>query len=304
MHPFQYLSRQGGNHRVTVNSTPCGGRLSQGGFSLLEMLAALGLLSVVMSMVVVFFFDVTHHSNDQQLELQANQAARALIDGLGAELRLAGNGLPLGQRDFSSLNADLGDAPLPVLIESDEDHVVFRSNTKGDVYILSSDFKPAEETTVKLVSTDGLAAGMDVYITNGPVSGSGGLKAEISSVTTDSVALQGITAAPEGSIFAVGSILDPVSEIEFNSPADWTGVQRITGDSSEILLPNSQFSIQYLDSNGAVFTPPLSAAEIAGGLSAVELTIRVRAKRRLRSGVEYVAELRRIIALRNLCFNR
>lgn len=278
--------------------------LSERGFSLLEMIAALGLLSVVMTMVVVFFFDVTYHSNDEQLELQANQAARALIDEIGSELRLAGNGLPLGQTGFSASDPDLGDAPLPLLTESDENRVVFRSNTKGEVYILSSDFNPGEEATVKLVSTDGLASGMDIYITNAPALGNGGLKAEISSVTADSVDLQGITAAPEGSIFAAGSILEPVSEIELDSAADWTGITHTTGSASEILLPNSQFSIQYLDSDGALLTPPLSAAEIAGSLSSVDLTVRVRAKRKLRSGADYTAELHRVIALRNICLNR
>lgn len=277
---------------------------SNRGFSLLEMLAALGLLSIVMGTVVAFFFDVTYHSNDQLLMLQANQAARALIDELGSELRMAGNGLPLGQAGFSANDQNLGDAPLPVLPESREDLIVFRGNMTGDVYVLSSDFNPQESQTVKLASTEGLESGMEVYISDASANGSSALKGRISSVGTDTVILQSGFVATEDAIFASGSMLDPVLEIEFRSLADWRGIQRAVGGTTEILLPNSAFSINYLGSDGTAIGPALSASSVAEELSALALTVRVKARRKLRSGLEYVAELHRNIALRNVCLNR
>lgn len=278
--------------------------ISEAAFSLLEMITTMGMLSVIMSIVITFFFDTTFRSNDQELMLQAHQGARAMMDELAFELRMAGNGMPLGQPAFSISDRKIGEAALAILPGSDASTVVFRANLTGRIHLISKDFNPADSLTAELVSAEGLGAGTEIYINDLPVRGLSGLKGRIASAGTNSVTLSDSYIASENAVFAAGSILEPVSEIEFVSLPDWAGIRRISENTDEILLPNSQFSVEYLESDGSRLNPPLSSEVLAGQLSAVHLTVRVRTRRKLHaSGSEFVAELQRTIALRNINLN-
>jgi type IV pilus assembly protein PilW len=63
---------------------------SEKGFSLLEMVVGLGLAAVVFSVLVSFFVDFGRSSTTQNAAAEAQQTARAGVDFVVRELRLAG----------------------------------------------------------------------------------------------------------------------------------------------------------------------------------------------------------------------
>lgn len=65
-------------------------RLCHGGFSLVELLIALGLGVVVLGVIVSFFANLTRSSTAQNAAANAQQSARIAVDYLSAELRTAG----------------------------------------------------------------------------------------------------------------------------------------------------------------------------------------------------------------------
>jgi type IV pilus assembly protein PilW len=62
----------------------------EGGFSLLELVVGLGLAAVVFGVLVSFFLDFGRSSTTQNAAAEAQQAARAGLDFMVRELRLAG----------------------------------------------------------------------------------------------------------------------------------------------------------------------------------------------------------------------
>lgn len=71
-----------------------------------------------------------------------------------------------------------------------------------------------------------------------------------------------------------------------------------------LLAPDSNFSLQYIMSNGTVIAPPLTDIEVANSISAVILQVNVQGERDLVTGEAYTASLQQQIALRNLILNR
>ncbi len=65
-------------------------RLGHGGFSLVELLIALGLGVVALGIIVTFFANLTRSSTAQNAAANAQQTARVAVDYLSAELRAAG----------------------------------------------------------------------------------------------------------------------------------------------------------------------------------------------------------------------
>jgi type II secretory pathway pseudopilin PulG len=65
-------------------------RLNQRGLSLVEVLIALGLGTLVLSLIVTFFANLTRSSTAQNAAAAAQQATRTAIDYVAGELRAAG----------------------------------------------------------------------------------------------------------------------------------------------------------------------------------------------------------------------
>ncbi|MEJ5360093.1 MAG: prepilin-type N-terminal cleavage/methylation domain-containing protein [Desulfobacterales bacterium] len=72
-----------------TRSTPASGS-RQAGFSLAELLVALGLAGVVLAVLVGFFTDFSRASALQQASAGAQQSARAALDYMLQDLRMAG----------------------------------------------------------------------------------------------------------------------------------------------------------------------------------------------------------------------
>ncbi len=65
-------------------------RYSEEGFTLIELLVGLGLAGVVFALIVSFFFNFSRSSTAQNAAAAAQQTARAGVDFMAQELRLAG----------------------------------------------------------------------------------------------------------------------------------------------------------------------------------------------------------------------
>ncbi len=70
--------------------SPFDTRRRQAGFSLAELVVALGLAGIVLAVLVGFFIDFSRASTLQQASAGAQQSARAALDYLLQDLRLAG----------------------------------------------------------------------------------------------------------------------------------------------------------------------------------------------------------------------
>lgn len=77
-------------------NTSCGRLRPEGGFTLAELLVGLGLAAVVLAVIVSFFLTISRSSTTQIAAAAAQQTARAGVDFLVRELRLAGLD-PLGE---------------------------------------------------------------------------------------------------------------------------------------------------------------------------------------------------------------
>jgi type II secretory pathway component PulJ len=62
----------------------------EAGFTLIDLLVGLGLASVVFALIVSFFFNLSRSSTAQNAAAAAQQTARAGVDFMAQELRLAG----------------------------------------------------------------------------------------------------------------------------------------------------------------------------------------------------------------------
>lgn len=274
------------------------------GFSLVELVLTMGLLTIVIALSASFFLDAMYQSADEDIMLQAQQAARAIADQMKFEIRMAGSGLPLGQSGFSANDSTLGDAPLPVTADSDDTSITFRSNVSGVTQMLISDFAPVpgQSSTMQVSGINGLKTGMIVYLSDASASGTAGLKGTISSIGSGSVMIGSGYVGTANATFKAGSMLGPAIEITYLSTPE--GVRRVSEDGDQLLFPNSRFTLEYVNKNGVTMSMPLGAAAIADDLASVKMTVEVKGRRQLRSGGEYTATLKRIAALRNLYINR
>lgn len=277
----------------------------QSGFTLLELLVVMviagGLFSAAMSM----FKSTVTGSHDNDMKTRVDEKARSTLDLIVFDLRMLGTGMPLGQADFSAEDADLGDAPLSFLPDSDTERLHFRMNESGKTVLLTAEFN-SSENDVYVTSTEDYSPGDTVYLSDAGAGGRDGLRGEVHSVSGDQVTLHGDYLTSTDADFPVGSWMARVSEVVYESPADWSGITRNNGISGPILLAsNTRFEVEYLDENEGILDPPLSTDEILQQLAAIKVTVRARSARELISGgAHYIAEFEQTVAMRNLLIQR
>lgn len=279
--------------------------MSQAGATILELLVSLTVVSTVLASAVHSFFDVLHRSFDQETILRTDERARAIRDILANELRLAGTGVPFQQNEFEIGDAGLGDAPLPILLSSDNTHVVFRSNLEGTQTVLSNAYvpTPANRTFLVTVAT-GLAEGDTIYLSDVTAGGDDGLRGVIEGISGTSITLaRGFVVSP-GATFPAGSIAERVYTVIFDSPEDWSGVQRDQSGGALRLAPNSTFVVDYLDDTGVSLTIPLTQAMVKDRLTSLQITVTVRSDDKLETGAIYTVTSEATVALRNLIMSR
>ena len=138
-----------------------------GGFSLLEILVTISLSGMLLTMVASQFLSSTRLSHDEKVTMRAQEKARALLDIMSFDLRMAGSGMPLSQDTFTTTDLLLGDAPLAILTSSDSNTITFRYNDKGLRTVLTSAFTPSTSTVdFTVASNSGLSIGDTIYISD------------------------------------------------------------------------------------------------------------------------------------------
>jgi len=196
-------------------------RSSASGFSSLELLISLGIISIAMAATSGLFLASRNFMRDQNLELETTQAARATADTMLRELRLGGACLPV-TGDFISLNGkDNGQL----------DELTSRTGlTRSDlscVRTATAQDAAAGATVANVESVDGFAANMRAYIRNGAGTGEFVTVGSIdttnknitfsSALSADYPATSGLYAIDERRFFVESDGEAPVLKMEINS---------------------------------------------------------------------------------------
>lgn len=276
------------------------------GISITETLVSLLLMMTLFGLTMGQFSQVAKGSLDHEIISQAEDQARTLLDMFAYDLRMIGNGLPLGQSDFPIVGGGLGDAPLAILLTSDVDYIEFRINESGKRSYLTEDYDPGVlDLNFEVLSTEDFKIGDQVYLSDMILGDNDGLRGEITNISGDEITIGPGFATVAGSIFEEGSMVTPVSTVIYDSPADWSGVTRDSGNGPVIMVPNSTFVLEYLDETGAAIGLPLSDVEVANDLTAIRLTVSVRSTQAVSTTDNlYTATATQIVALRNMVLNR
>jgi type II secretory pathway pseudopilin PulG len=277
----------------------------QSGETLLSLLVSLGLIGIVFAAVTSSFFDSSHRSMDLQIKSRAEEEVKAVLEMMAFDIRMMGSGMPLGQSTFPIGGSGLGTAPLPILTSSTATKINFRLNELGNNTVLTSAYTPSSTTlTLSVLSSSDLSVGNTIYVSDMLVGGTLGLKGVVTAVGTGSVSIDSSYVATSSATFKSGSTVDKVSNIIYDSPADWSGVTRDNGTGAVVISPNTQFSITYYDTNGTALALPLTESMVANSLASVGLKVSARGDRTLSEGETYTATATQRIALRNLNMNR
>ena len=134
------------------------GAFSVQGFTSLELLLGVMLMTLTIAATSGMFLASKEHMRMQGLEIETTQAARAALDVMVRDLRLGGACLPVTGEFISLSGTDNGD----------EDEIITRTGlTRADLSCIRSATTadtPASGTTIQVESTEGFAAGMRAYI--------------------------------------------------------------------------------------------------------------------------------------------
>ena len=275
------------------------------GSSLVELLSSLVIMSILFTMSSAMYITTVGDSLTNQQSTTARAEARALLDHLSFNARMLGAGLPMGQDEFPPGDPALGDAPFPVFVDSSKSLLHFRSNERGVSSVLTQDFTPsATSLDIDLLSVDKLRVGDTVYLSGMLAGEESAMQAEIAAISGNTITIDGAYVALPGVTFPVGSQIHQVREISYESFSDWSGVARTLDGNSEVLVPNSIFTVEYLDALGNTMSVPLSQVDILNTLSAVRISVSVAVENPISNPSAVVATAEQVVSLRNLTLNR
>lgn len=185
-------------------------------------------------------------------------------------------------------------------MDSSASYIHFRLNEFGRGAIIDAAFDPISTSTISVTDGSIFAVGDTVYVTNMTTGGTDGLQGEIVSISGNSITLNGTMLYPVGATFDVGSLVEPVSTIAFNSPETWSGITRDSGSGEITIAPNSIVQFEYRNSSGTALPLALTASVVDDDLASVWLQVTVRSQRPLSNGEVYEATAEHTVALRNL----
>jgi len=277
----------------------------QSGFTVLEILMALALTSVIFAGLMRQYSSSTSASYDQSIRIATNLQVQAILQSIGADIRILGNGVPFDQANFQIGEDTLSDPtvtePIDVATAS-ETYISFRLNETGEVLLLTQDFDPSAALEVYLTDVSGLDVNDPIYISDNVVSGDDGLYATITAVNSgsSSVTISGAYVASPAATFPMGSILEEVSPVIFESPGDGSGITRDSGFGTVLMGANSTMALDYQDINGNSIGLPLTNTAVVGQLRLIELTVSMPSSKTLSTGQTYTATATQTFGIRNL----
>jgi len=272
----------------------------QAGYTLIELMVALALSSLAIGGLFQQYTMSLRISADEQTRTFAAVRAQAVLESLGAELRVLGNGVPYDQSNFQIGESTLSDPSVtyPINLASNGDSIIFRLNETGDVHLLTSTFDPGATLTLSLTSATGLAVGDAVYLSTSVVGGDDGLAGTIAAVSGNSVTLAANPVRSPAATFNMGSVLERVPAISYSSSAE--GIFRNAGLGAVLMAPRGVLTFEYLNADGGVLELPLTETALIQELRRIRVTIAVEADRELSDGSTHTATLSQTYSLRNL----
>ena len=275
------------------------------GASLVELLSSLVIMSILFTMSSAMYISTVGDSLTSHQSTTARAEARALLDHLSFNARMIGAGIPMDQDQFPPGDPALGDTPMPVFIDSSDSLFHFRSNDRGVSSVLTLDYTPSGASLdLNVMSADKFRVRDVVYLSGMLAGEESGMKAEIAAIAGNVITIDGAYVALPGVTFPAGSLVHQVREITYESFTDWSGVERTLDGTSEILVPNSIFSVEYLDVLGNIMVTPLSPADILNTLSAVRISVSVASENPISNPAAVVVTAEQVVSLRNLTLNR
>lgn len=271
------------------------------GVMLLELLVSIGIFSVVFAYAVQSLMGSTERSFDTEIVIKTEEKARSILDLMLFDLRMIGTGIPFDQSDFKiSSGGSLGSAALPVITDSTENYLHFRINELGKDTTLTSSFEPDSTSTFGVYSVEDLLEGDLIYLSDETTGGSDGLQGTIGSISGTNVTLLNNFIFSDGATFPVGSLLNRVTTIIYDSTDNDEGITRDNGFGATVLSPNSSFTISYLDALDNEISTPLSSDDIESNLTTIEVTVSVISERTLKNGSSYTAQSSSRVTVRSL----
>jgi len=276
----------------------------QSGFTLFELLVTLVLSAIVFVGAMQAYSSMTAASYDLHIRIATNVQAQAIIQTIGNELRVLGNGVPFEQPNFQIGENTLSD-PLvtePLLVnQATSSSIQFRLNETGEVALLMADFDPALGLDIQLTDVSGLDVNDPIYINNSVMSGDDGLFATITRVDSlgKVITISPTYVASPGAVFPMGSILEEVPIVTYSYTPD-VGISRDSGYGAVLLGNNATLELDYLDHNGNSIPLPLTNDLVVNSLRSIRVTVEMTSDSLLKSGERYMATVSQIFGLRNL----
>jgi hypothetical protein len=273
------------------------------GASILSLLVNLLLMGLIFGASLTHFFETSRRAYDHEIIASTQERARAILDLMSFEIRMAGSGMPLGQPAF--MTAGFSENALPLLPASTHQSLTIKLNESGRNAVIENSFSPSfNSLTFNVTSAEDLEAGDTIYISNMIVGGVGAMRATVSSVSGNAVTISAAYDISANTSFPAGSTVDRVSKLVFNSPPDWSGITRDAELGAVVVAPKSRFMLSYLNASGGQVSLPLTEAKILNEVSSLILTVMVKSDRPLKRGEHYLAQTQQVVALRNLIINR
>ncbi len=276
------------------------------GITLLEVLVSIAIASIMLLFTMQQYLSTTKQSRDNQIRISTFLQAQAVVQNIGFDLRILGNGLPFEQSQFQIGDAGLSDptVSLPILIDSiATNKILFRMNESGDVELLTQDFNPLFDTNIHLTDTSNIVVNDPIYLSNGVIGGEHGLYAVVSAVNHSSkfVTVGGIVTGA-GATFDKGSMFEVVPIIEYSHDTITDEIVRNSGSGPVVVAENASLQFDYQDENGNSLTLPLVDTDIIDTLRAIEVTVVVESGKKMSDGNTYSSEVTQKFGLRNLSY--
>ena len=276
------------------------------GITLLEILVSIGVASIMLLFTMQQYLSTTKQSRDNQIRISTFLQAQAVVQNIGFDLRILGNGLPFEQSQFQIGDAGLSNptVSLPILIDSiTTNKIFFRMNESGDVELLTQDFNPAFDTNIHLTETENVAINDQIYLSNGVIGGEHGLYAVVKNVNHSSkfITVNNIVTGA-GATFDKGSMFEVVPVIEYSHNTITNEIVRNSGTGPVVIAENASLLFDYQDENGNSMTLPMTDTDIIDTLRAIQVTVVVDSEKKMSDGTTYSSEVTQTFGLRNLSY--
>jgi prepilin-type N-terminal cleavage/methylation domain-containing protein len=260
-------------------------KTSNAGYTLIELLVAMLLSGIALSLAAKDFSFTVHRRKDIEQVAEAQQAVSATLTFVGQELRQAGACLPtIG--DFVALEGE---------DDGDRDSLTLRIGRTGDssitcVRTVSTADARTGSSSIEVQNTQGFAAGQNVYVAR--MGGRGGTY-RVSAVSESAISIEGSFAADVLVGSGVYSIEERTYTVDASGDVPILTVAIDGADPEPLASGVRVFDIRYqLDACPSCETMVDQPADNAAWRSVREIEIRVAAETKdaLQGGKVHVVE--------------